>query len=89
MSGDWAELIWEREVAGSNHAIPTIFRICHLLVGVILVASYCRPMSAGVAQRLRTLAPTSPPDRPTILAVEPVSRKILARPDRFGTAGRR
>jgi hypothetical protein len=28
-SGDWAELIWEQEVAGSNPAIPTIFQICY------------------------------------------------------------
>ena len=70
-SGDWVELIWEQEAAGSNPAIPTIFRICCPLVGAILVASYCRPMSAGVAQRRRTLAPTCPPDRPTTLSVEP------------------
>jgi hypothetical protein len=38
-SGDWAGLIWEQEVAGSNPAIPTIFRICYLWVGAILVAS--------------------------------------------------
>ena len=61
-SGDWAELLWEQEVAGSNPAIPTIFRICCLLVGVNLVASYCRSTSVGVAQRRRTLAPTSPLD---------------------------
>ena len=71
-SGDWAELIWEQEVAGSNPAIPTIFRICYLLVGAIPVASCCRPMSASVAQRLCTLAPTSPPDQPTILSIESV-----------------
>jgi hypothetical protein len=29
-------------------------------------------MPVGVAQGRRTLAPTSPPDRPTILSVEPV-----------------
>ena len=69
-SGDWAELIWEQEAAGSNPAIPTIFRICYLLVGANLVASYCRLMSAGVAQRRRTLAPASPPDRLSIPPVE-------------------
>ena len=41
-------------------------------MGVNLEASYCRRMSAGVAQRLRTLAPTSPADRSIILPVEPV-----------------
>ena len=71
-SGDWAELIWEQEVAGSNPAIPTIFRICCLWVGAIVVASCCRPVSAGVAQRLCMLAPTSPADRSIILPVEPV-----------------
>jgi hypothetical protein len=60
-SGDWAGLIWEQEAAGSNPAIPTIFRICDLLVGAILVASVCRLTSVGVAHCLRTLAPTSPP----------------------------
>jgi hypothetical protein len=68
-SGDGAGLIWEQEVAGSNPAIPTIFRISHLM-GANLVASYCRSISASVAQRLRTLAPTNPPDRSTLLWVE-------------------
>jgi hypothetical protein len=60
-SGDGAELIWEQEAAGSNPAIPTIFRICCLWAGAIVVASRCRLTSAGVAQCLRTLAPTSLP----------------------------
>jgi hypothetical protein len=59
-SGDWAELIWEQEVAGSNPAIPTIFRICHLSVGANLVASWCRPMSAGwLSVGARWLPPAS------------------------------
>jgi hypothetical protein len=61
-SGDWAELIWEQEVADSNPAIPTVFRIRCPLAGAILAAGYCRSTSVGVAQRLRTLAPTSPPN---------------------------
>jgi hypothetical protein len=64
-SGDWAQLIWEQEVAGSNPAIPTIFRICYLWVGANPVASCCRPMSASMAQRLRMFALTSPPGLPS------------------------
>ena len=56
-SGDRRKLIWEQEAAGSNPAIPTNSRKCDRLLGAILVASICRPMLAGVAQRLRTLAP--------------------------------
>jgi hypothetical protein len=69
-SGDWAGLIWEQEAAGSNPAIPTIFRICWLLVGAKSGSQLLSPMSASVAQRLPTLAPISPADRSIILLVE-------------------
>jgi hypothetical protein len=60
-SAAWlARLLWEQEVAGSNPAIPTIFRICYRLLEAILVASICRRTSAVVAQRLRKLASISP-----------------------------